>query len=86
MLRFRVHSILAGTGHTVQVLALLSDPADFTLTEPATLAGRPIYPWTQQPRALDSSGRQQTDLFAFALRDAADASYFTPGQDVELVP
>jgi len=80
---FHVESVFEAHGRAY-VMARSSAKRTFAVTEGSTLGGCRIEWWTDQPRAVDASGRQRTQVFVFALQDAADAAHFTVGQTVTL--
>jgi hypothetical protein len=80
-IEFVVETVLKSRGY---ILARICHPVDFSLTRAATLSGISILPILQQPRALDASGCQRTDLFAFVLRNQSDICHFRQNDTLRL--
>jgi hypothetical protein len=81
---FEVEDVLPITGRGVVVLARALSTRDFHVGTNSTLAGCPISPALEQPRALTPDGRPRLDLFAFQLRNPDDAGRFARGETVWL--
>jgi hypothetical protein len=82
-IQFVVEAVLKSQGY---VLARICEPGDFVLTSTATLKDISILPSVTQPRALDSSGKPRTDIFAFHPKMQTDISHFKEGETVILRP
>jgi hypothetical protein len=68
------------------VLARQVAPSQWELGDNPRLGDSRIYSVAETPRAVDSSGKQRQDLFAFCLREATEVASFSNGQLVELRP
>ena len=79
-----VERILEMRGTAYVFARVLEDVGDFTVQRGSTLAGMPLQPYLDIPRAVDVNGRPRLDLFSFALQNPADVAHFEVGQRVEL--
>jgi len=64
------------------IARLVDETADFGVHDGSLLAGCPVEPWVDAPRALDADGRRRRDLFAFCLRSREDRRKFGVGDRV----
>jgi len=76
---------VASTGQAFLIARQLT-PSQWELGADPSLGGVAIFPVAEAPRTFDESGNPRQDLFAFCLRQAADAASFAVGQIVELEP
>lgn len=72
--------------HLPVVVARILEPQPFTLGESATLDGCRLVQVLEIPAAVRADGSPRLDLYAFALANAGELAYFTPGAVVELLP
>ena len=70
--------------HLPVVVARILEPQPFTLDATATLDGCRLQQVLEIPPSRRADGTPRRDLFAFALADAGELAYFTPGAVVEL--
>jgi hypothetical protein len=81
---FEVEEVLPITGRGMIVLARALSSSDFSVGDSSMLAGCPIAPVLDQPRALTPDGHLRLDLFAFILRNPDDGARFQRGETVFL--
>ena len=71
---------------TAYVFARVLEPGDdVSVHEGSTLAGAPLHPYLDMPRAIDADGNPRLDVFAFALQHSEDRMRFEVGQRVTLL-
>ena len=83
---FEVEVIFQPPGQRVVVLARRLEEMKFVLGAEPRLGGLRISRKLTQPVALAPDGTTRSDLFAFALSDAADSRRLSVGQRVMLDP
>jgi len=84
-MQFRIEFIKSRPDHSY-VLARQLVQSDFALSESPTLGGAAIVRAVTHPRAIKPDGSHDYSLFAFNFVSVSDASRFSVGQVVELVP
>ena len=81
-LPFQIEFVMAERGY---VLARALEGRNFRLVEGTKLGGYPVEPrHLDVPRAKNPDGTPRTDLFAFLLKDRAQAARLKAGDQVEL--
>lgn len=81
--RFVVEAVTGLRGEVIVFAAELEGEGSFTV-DAATLAGCPLKPVLNQPRALTPDGQPRYDLWAFHLRHRRDRVQFIVGETVVL--
>lgn len=85
-MKFQIEGIFEITrrGYFVSAICLEKERS-FQVTENSKLGNIAIKPFLTQPRAIDKSGNQRMDLFAFQLKYNADFDKLKIGEIVNLV-